>query len=95
MAAKRKTKVKKKRKFKVQPKVKSAGVKIPKKYTKKGNSGQTKRMAKEIKKYKGSKGTSAYFQWSGDTNPKTGKPYKTKESAATKAFRKKYGKKKK
>lgn len=84
-----------KRKFKPQPKVKSAGIKIPKKYTKKGNSNQIKKMAKEIKKFKDSKGTAAYFQWSGDTNPKTKKKYKTKPSAATKAYKKKYGKKKK
>lgn len=83
----------KKRKFKPTKKVKVSGKKIPKKYTKSGNKGQAKRMAKEIKKFKNSKGGKAYFQWSGDTNPKTGKRYKTKESAATKAYRKKYGKK--
>jgi hypothetical protein len=46
-------------------------------------------MKKEIAKFKKGKGQ-PFFQWSGDTNPKTGKPYKTKKSAATKAFHKKY-----
>lgn len=82
-------------KFKSVPKVKSKGISIPKKYTKAGDSKQTKKMANEIKKFKGSKGSDAYFQWTGDTDPKTGKTYKTKVSKATKAFNKKYGNKKK
>lgn len=81
------------RKFKKQPKVKVKGKKIPKKYTKASKS-QQKKMAKEIKKFKGTKGAKGTHQWTGDTDPKTGKRYKTKESAATKAYRKKYGKKK-
>ena len=89
MVAKRKSK----RKFKPQPKVKAAGKKIPKKYTKASKS-QQKKMANEIKKFKGTKGSKGTHQWTGDTDPKTGKRYKTKESPATKAFRKKYGKKK-
>lgn len=88
-----------KRKFKKQPKVKSSGVKIPKKYTNKdsGNGSQTKRMANEIKKFKGTKkgeGSNPYFQWSGDTDSKTGKRYKTKVSKATLAYNKMFKKKK-
>lgn len=84
---------KSKRKFKSQPKVKVKGAKIPKKYTT-GDKKQAGKMAKEIKKFKGSKGGNPFFQWSGDTNPKTGKRYKSKPSSATKAFNKKYAKKK-
>lgn len=63
-------------------------MKIPKKYTT-GNKKQIARMKKEIAKFKKGKGQ-PFFQWSGDTNPKTGKPYKTKKSAATKAFHRRY-----
>lgn len=84
----------KNRKFKPQPKVKASGKKIPKKYTKSSKS-QQKKMADEIKKYKGTKGGKGTHQWTGDTNPKTGKRYKTKKSAATKAYERMYGKKKK
>lgn len=86
------------RKFKSQPKVKISGIKVPKKYTNKDKT-QSKRMADEIKKFKGKKkgeGKSPYgFLWSGDTDSKTGKPYKTKPSAATKAVHKMLGKQKK
>ncbi len=80
------------RKFKKVKRVKPKGssITIPKKYTNK-SKGQSKRMADEIKKYKGTKDDSAYFAWSGDTNSKTGKPHKTKESSATKAYKRKYG----
>lgn len=74
-----------------QPKVKTAGIKINKKYTN-SDSGQKTRMGKEIKKFAKSKGSSAYFQWSGDTDPKTNKTYKTKESKYTKKFKEKFGK---
>jgi hypothetical protein len=81
------------RKFKAQPKVKAEGIKIPKKYTT-GDKEQASKMAKEIKKFKGPKTTNPFFQWTGDTDPKTGKRYKSKPSVATKAFNKKYSKKK-
>ena len=77
-------------KLRKQPKVKAAGIKINKKYTNK-DSGQKTRMAKEVKKFKSSK-ENPFFQWSGDTDSKTGKPYKTKESKHTKKFRGKFGK---
>jgi hypothetical protein len=85
--------VKKKRTFKKVKKVKVGGIAIPAKYTKKGNNAQATRMAKEIKKFKGTKDSSAYFQWSGDTAP-NGKPYKTKVSKATLAMNKLLKKKK-
>jgi hypothetical protein len=85
--------MKKKRTFKKVKKVKAAGVSIPAKYTKKGNTTQATKMAKEIKKFKGSKDSSAYFQWSGDT-ASNGKPYKTKVSKATLAINKLLKKKK-
>lgn len=69
-------------------------MKIPKKYTKSGSPSQISKMKNEIKKFKGAKGAKGYHQWTGDTDPKTGKPYKTKESAATKAYKVKYAKKK-
>lgn len=78
-------------KLRKQPKVKAAGIKINKKYTNK-DSGQKKRMGAEISKFKNSKGSTGYHQWSGDTDSKTGKPYKTKESKHTKKFREKFGK---
>jgi len=65
-----------------------SNMKIPKKYTT-GDKKQTARMKKEIAKFKKGEGQ-PFFQWSGDTDPKTGKPYKTKKSAATKAFHRKY-----
>lgn len=68
-----------------------ADIKINKKYTKPGSKSQVSKMKKEIAKFKGTKGSSAYFQWSGDTGP-NGKPYKTKESPSTKAFKAKYKK---
>lgn len=84
-------------KFKSPAKVKASGIKIPKKYTNKDKS-QAKRMADEIKKFKGSKkgqGKSPYgFLWSGDTDSKTGRAYKTKKSAATKTMNKIMKKKK-
>lgn len=79
------------KKLRKQPKVKAAGIKINKKYTN-SDSGQKTRMGAEVKKFAKSKGGAAYFQWSGDTNQKTGKPYKTKESKHTKKFREKFGK---
>jgi hypothetical protein len=77
----------KKSKFKKVAKTKVGDTKIPTKYTKKSKDQQVK-MAKEIKKFKGTKDSSAYFQWTGDTNPKTGKSYKTKKSKATLAVNK-------
>lgn len=75
-----------------QPKVKAAGIKINKKYTNKDN-GQKTRMATEVKKFAKSKGKEAYdHQWTGDTDSKTGKAYKTKESKHTKKFKEKFGK---
>lgn len=79
-----------KRKFKAQPKVKVKNTKIPKKYTK-ADKKQKERMADEINKFKKKDNKkNPFFQWSGDTNPKTGKRYKTKKSKATKAYEKKY-----
>lgn len=80
----------KKKKFKPVKKVKVIGIKIPKKYTNK-NAGQKERMAKEIKKFKDAEDSSPYFQWSGDTDPKTKKTYKTKKSIATKKYGEIYG----
>lgn len=65
-------------------------MKINKKYTK--NKSQAKRMKREIKRFKNSKDNSAYFQWKGDTNYRTGKRYKTKRSSSTIAYNKKYNK---
>lgn len=79
-----------KRKFKSQPKVNVNGKKIPKKYTK-ADKKQRERMAKEINRFKKKDSSSnPFFQWSGDTNPKTGKRYKTEKSKATKAYEKRY-----
>lgn len=79
------------KKLKKQPKVKAAGIKINKKYTN-SDSGQKERMAKEVKSFSKAKGSTGYHQWSGDTDSKTGKPYKTKESKHTKKFKAKFGK---
>jgi hypothetical protein len=71
-------------------------MKIPKKYTKSSPS-QISKMKAEIKKFKGKKKgetSNPFFQWTGDTDSKTGKPYKTKPSKATLAYQKKFGKKK-
>jgi hypothetical protein len=85
--------MKKKRTFKKVKKVKVGGASIPAKYTKKGDSTQATKMAKEIKKFKGTKDSSAYFQWSGDT-ASNGKSYKTKVGKATLAMHKLLKKKK-
>lgn len=79
------------RKFKKQPKVKVGNSKVSKKYTK-ASKDQQKKMVNEIKKYKGTKGGIGTHQWTGDTDPKTGARYKTKKSAATIAYNKKFKK---
>lgn len=80
----------KNKKIKKVKKVKVSGIKVPKKYTN-SDDGQKERMAKEIKKFKNAKDSSPYFQWSGDTDPKTKKTYVTKKSSATKKYNEVYG----